>query len=138
MQLIHPWLDPAVWLTTTLSIWSGSSADTNKKDVDSVPVCFLKRTQEAQKKSKSQICIFPFGLANLRFAFLQWLLNLPQESQGVTIGKRLTDKKVEELPASGQYEARSAIQESTQYSLYLQHNQYFYLVYINIKYIIIY
>ena len=89
--MIHPWLDPAVWLTTTLSILQGTSAATNEKDVYSGSVCFLKRTQE---------------------------------SQGVTIGKRLTDKKVEELPAPGQYEARSVIQEGPQYFLYLQHNQY--------------
>ena len=90
MKLIYPWLDPAAWLTTILSIWSGTSAATNEKDVDSGPVCFL---------------------------------NLPQEPQGVTMGKRLTYKKVEELSAPGQYEARSAIQEGPQYSLYLKHNQ---------------
>ena len=84
IQLIHTWLDPAVWFTTTFSIWPGTSAATNEKDVDAGPV---------------------------------WFLNLPQESQGLTIGKRLGDKKVENLPAPGQYEASSTFVEGPQYSL---------------------
>ena len=51
----------------------------NEKDVDVGPVCFLKRTQEAQ------------GKANFRFTLYQLSaimfnpVNLPQESHGASI-----------------------------------------------------
>ena len=43
----------------------------------------------------------------------------PQErSKGVTIGERLREKGPEDMPAPGQYEQRSKIQEGPQYSIY--------------------
>ena len=45
--------------------------------------------------------------ANRLFAFLLCFLNLLQEAQGETIRKRLADKKIEDISAPGQFEARS-------------------------------
>ena len=45
--------------------------------------------------------------------------NQPEnEQKGVTIGKRIADKKVEDLPAPGQYATKSHIVEGPQYSIY--------------------
>ena len=41
----------------------------------------------------------------------------------MTIGKRLADKKVEDLPAPGQYELKSHLNEGPQYSIYQKRDQ---------------
>ena len=46
-----------------------------------------------------------------------------KEKKGITIGIRLGDKKTEDLPDPGQYEAWSAIVEGPQYSIYQKRDQ---------------
>ena len=83
----------------------------------------LRKLQESQKKWKSAICLFKLKNANRWFAFLLCFLNLFQEAQGVTIGKRCADKKVEDIPAPDQYEARSTLIEGPQKWLYIHNPQ---------------
>ena len=40
-----------------------------------------------------------------------------KEQKGVTIGKRLNEKKAEDLPAPGQYSTKSHLVEGPQYSI---------------------
>ena len=41
-----------------------------------------------------------------------------ERGHGVTIGERMQERRVEDLPAPGQYEIKSRIIEGPQYSIY--------------------